>query len=64
MFSNVLQKYNKFTKYQNERVIFSPKTFFSCKDTDLMPFLSHIQLFLVPLPRLISKFLSSNQRIR
>ena len=28
MFSNVLQKYNKFTKYQNERVIFSPKTFF------------------------------------
>ena len=36
MFSNVLQKYNKFTKYQNERVIFSPKTFFFLVKTQIL----------------------------
>ena len=33
MFSNVLQKYNKITKYQKERVVFSPKTYFFLQKT-------------------------------
>ena len=47
MFSNVLQKYNKIAKYQNERVVFS----LLAKNKNLWRFISPFQLFLLPLPR-------------